>query len=204
MTAIPPSAPRHRVLTIPNVLTLLRILLIPFFLLASVERQFVTAFGLFVAAALTDVIDGFVARRLNQRSRLGAVLDPAADKVMMMTGYLFFTFGHLVPFRLPAWLTYMIFTRDVLIVIGVYILYSRMGVVRFPPSTAGKISTLFQAVTLAGVVGVNSVTPGLAPAGPAMFRIAWAMTLISGIVYVRRFYVLFMQGRDDAVMAPSD
>lgn len=204
MPATPPSVPRNRVLTIPNALTLLRILLIPFFLLASFERQFLTAFVLFVTAALTDVIDGFVARRMNQRSRLGAVLDPAADKVMMMTGYLFYTFSTLVPYRLPAWLTYMIFTRDLLIVIGVYFLYSRMHIVRFPPSTAGKISTLLQAVTLAGVVGVNSVTPGLAGEGLVMFRIAWAMTLFSGLVYVWRFYVLFTQGRNAALAARAE
>jgi cardiolipin synthase (CMP-forming) len=183
-------APSHGVLTIPNVLTLLRLILIPFFLAASFRGRFREAFILFVAAALTDIIDGFVARRLNQRSRLGAVLDPTADKVMLVCGYLFYTLSPVVPFRLPYWVTYVIFARDVLIVAFAYLLYTRIQIRRFPPSLAGKLSTLCQAVTLAAVIGVNSVTPGLATFAAVMFRVALVMTLLSGLDYLRRANLL--------------
>jgi cardiolipin synthase len=186
MAESPAPAPAHGVLTIPNVLTLLRLILIPFFLTASLRGQFREAFVIFVAAALTDIIDGFVARRLNQRSRLGAVLDPTADKVMLICGYLFYTFSPVVPFRLPYWVTYVIFARDVLIVAFAYLLYTRIQIRRFPPSLLGKVSTLCQAVTLAAVIGVNSVTPGLATFAAVMFRVALVMTLLSGLDYLRR------------------
>ncbi|MGZ7079497.1 MAG: CDP-alcohol phosphatidyltransferase family protein, partial [Thermoanaerobaculia bacterium] len=77
-------------LTVPNLITLLRILLIPFFLYASTRGAFTVAFIIFVSAALTDIFDGYIARRFNQRSRIGALLDPAADKTMMICGYLFY------------------------------------------------------------------------------------------------------------------
>src|ERR1700753_2667103 len=109
-----------RVLTIPNLLTLLRMLLIPFFLLASFRGQLVLAFVLFVRAAITDTFDGLIARRFNQRSRLGAVLDPAADKTMMICGYLFYTLAGNLRVPIPAWLTFVIFIRDFLIILFAY------------------------------------------------------------------------------------
>ena len=77
------------ILNVPNTLTLLRLLLIPVFLYASFRGMFLTALILFVTAALTDIFDGLIARRLNQRSRIGAILDPAADKIMLVCGYLY-------------------------------------------------------------------------------------------------------------------
>src|SRR2546428_12511698 len=86
--------PSSLMLTIPNLLTLLRLLLVPFFIAASIKGMFTVAFVVFVTAAATDILDGMIARRFNQRSRLGALLDPAADKTMMISGYLFYTFSN--------------------------------------------------------------------------------------------------------------
>src|SRR5436189_5443239 len=86
------SAPQrmtNRIVTIPNILTLGRLIAVPVFIVASFGGHFMFAFVLFVVAALTDIVDGFIARRLNQRSKLGALLDPAADKIMMVAGFLF-------------------------------------------------------------------------------------------------------------------
>src|SRR5881275_1165844 len=100
-------------LTIPNILTLARLLAVPVFLVASLRGHYTLAFGLFVGAAVTDILDGMIARRFNQRSRLGAVLDPAADKTIMVCGYLFYTLTDKLPVvALPVWLTFVVFVRD--------------------------------------------------------------------------------------------
>jgi cardiolipin synthase len=173
-------------LTIPNVLTLLRLATVPVFLVMSLRGEFTIAFVLFVSAAVTDVIDGFVARRFNQRSRLGAILDPAADKTMMVCGYLFYTLHHIVKVPIPGWLTFTILIRDVLIITFAYLLYTRVQVRRFPPSPAGKASTLLQAITLAAAIGANGFAPGLARLAEVLFRVALAVTLYSAWDYLRR------------------
>src|SRR5215208_2678433 len=123
-------------LTIPNLLTLLRLLLVPCFIGASVEGMYTAAFVIFITAAATDVLDGMIARRLNQRSRLGAFLDPAADKLLMVSGYVFYTLRRLPRVAIPDWLTFTVFSRDVLIVVFAYLLYTRVNVKKFPPSWA--------------------------------------------------------------------
>lgn len=174
-------------LTIPNLLTLARLLAVPVFLAASMRGHFVLAFALFVGAAITDVLDGFIARRLNQPSRLGAVLDPAADKTMMVCGYLFYTLRDRLPMvRIPGWLTFVVLIRDFLIVFFAYLVYTRVHVKRFPPSRAGKLSTVMQAVTLATVIAVNSILPGLLWLAELLFRIALVVTLYSAWDYLRR------------------
>ena len=190
----PAAASRLRVLTVPNLLTLLRLLIIPFFVNASIHGLFTTAFILFVTAAVTDIIDGTIARLFNQRSRLGAMLDPAADKAMMICGYVVYTFHPGVSHRLPEWLTLVVFARDALIVLFAYLLYMRVRITRFPPSYAGKISTLVQAVTLACIIAVNSFLPGLEKVAEALFLVALVATLSSGLDYLRRTGVMLEAG----------
>lgn len=173
-------------LTIPNVLTMVRLLLVPFFIAASFQADFRVAFILFISAAVTDIIDGFVARRFNQRSRIGALLDPFADKMMMASGYIFFTFSANVALPIPRWLTFFVFLRDVLIGVFAYLLYKRLNVTRFPPSWAGKASTLTQASALGAAIGVCAFGDVLKPVAELLFPLALVMTLLSGAVYIRR------------------
>jgi cardiolipin synthase len=175
------------VFTIPNILTLARLVAVPLFILASFRGNYMLAFVLFVAAAVTDFFDGMIARRFNQRSRLGAILDPAADKTMMVCGFLFYTLHANEPVvAIPAWLTFTVLIRDFLIVMFAYLLYTRVQVKRFPPSWPGKISTVLQAVTLGTVIGANAFVPQLEPFAQVMFRIALLATLISAGDYIRR------------------
>ena len=175
------------ILNIPNTLSLLRLLLIPFFLFASFRGMFTIAFVLFVTAAVTDIFDGLIARRLNQRSRLGAILDPTADKIMLVFGYLYYTLAQNLPVvRIPPWLTLTVFIRDFLIMMFAYLLYTRVRVKRFPPSWAGKISTVLQATTLGTVIGVNAFAPRLYLLTQVLFRIALLTTLFSAADYLRR------------------
>jgi cardiolipin synthase len=172
---------------IPNLLTGLRLLLVPCFLWASVRGMYLTALVIFVSAAVTDIVDGMIARRLNVSSRLGALLDPAADKTLMVSGFLFYTFAAKLPVvEIPTWLTFTIFIRDFMIAIFAYLMYTRVQVSRFPPSVAGKASTVLQAVTLGVVMGVNAFAPRLAIVAGVLFRVSLFMTLFSAWGYMRR------------------
>ncbi len=148
--------------------------------------MFLTAFILFITAAVTDILDGILARSLNQKSRIGAILDPAADKTMLIFGYLYYTLAPNVTLRIPGWLTFTVFIRDFLIIMFAYLLYTRVQVKRFPPSWAGKTSTVLQAATLGAVIGANASVPKVVWLAEPLFRLALLMTLFSGGDYIRR------------------
>lgn len=175
--------------TIPNTLSVLRFLMIPLFVLAAVRGAFGLAFLLFVSAALTDALDGWIARRFDMRSRIGAFLDPAADKSLMVTGFIVFTLRDIAPRRIPEWLTFTVFARDLLIVLFAYLLYTRISVKRFPPSITGKISTIVQVITLAATIAANTGVgaPLLLPVLPLFYAAALATTLASGFDYLRKW-----------------
>ena len=179
-------------MTIPNILTLLRLLLVPCFIAASFQRMYVAAFVIFVSAAVTDVLDGWIARRLNQRSRVGALLDPAADKLLMVSGYIFYTIAPAL--KIPVWLTFTVFIRDFLIAMFAYLLFTRVRVKRFPPSWAGKASTVLQAVTLGAAIAVNGILPDIVGLAELLFRAALVVTLFSSWDYLRRGERLLHEG----------
>lgn len=174
-------------LNVPNTLTLIRLLLVPVFIVASMRAWYTTAFAIFITAAATDILDGIIARRFNMKSRAGAVLDPLADKTMMISGYLFYTFRDGLPVvRIPGWLTFAVFARDFLIILFAYLLYTRVNVTRFPPTWAGKASTVLQASALGTVIGVNAFVPQLVWLADLLFQVALVMTLFSGWGYMHR------------------
>jgi cardiolipin synthase len=181
---------------LPNILTLARFLLVPCFLIASMQHRYTIALVLFVTAAVTDILDGMIARRMNLRSRLGALLDPAADKTLMVCGFLYYTFARDLPLlRIPGWLTFAVFIRDFLIVCTAYLMYTRVRVTRFPPSAAGKASTVLQAITVATVMAVNAFAPWLVQAVEVLFRVSLLLTLFSGWGYLRRAALLLEEQR---------
>lgn len=178
---------RRRVFTIPNFISVGRLGCIPFFVAAALTGHHTIAFTFFVTAGVSDIFDGWIARRFNQKSSIGAVLDPAADKIMMFSAYIIYTVDASIGHRLPGWLTITIFMRDLMITVFAYLLYTRIRVRRFPPSIAGKTSTVIQIITLSAVIAANGA---LAPIGlplvPLLIFLALAMTLISGLGYLRR------------------
>ena len=184
---------------LPNILTMLRLLLVPCFLGASMQGMYSVAFVIFVSAAITDALDGWLARKFNVRSRFGAIMDPAADKTLMVCGFIYYTFAAKLPvIELPGWLTFTVFIRDFLIAVFAYLMYTRVQVTRFPPSIAGKVSTVLQAVTLATTIAVNAFLPVLLPFAEVLFRASLVMTLASGWGYLRRAALML---RDDTVPA---
>ena len=138
----------HRYRTAPNLLTLLRICLAPFLVAAILERHFAVSFGLFVAAGLTDALDGLLARILKQRSMLGEYLDPVADKLLLST--LFLVLMHMS--LIPVTVTVLVFGRDVGILVVAAILYAVTGRREFGPSLLGKANTLAQVAAVAAVL----------------------------------------------------
>jgi cardiolipin synthase (CMP-forming) len=188
---------------LPNILTAARFVLVPCFLLASMQHRYAIALVIFVTAAVTDILDGMIARRMNLKSRLGALLDPAADKTLMVCGFLYYTFADGLRMAIPGWLTFAVFIRDFLIVFTAYLMWTRVQVTRFPPSAAGKASTVLQAIALAVVVAVNAFLPWLAGAVEVLFRISLLVTLYSGWGYLRRAALLLQEQREDDRVAQA-
>jgi cardiolipin synthase len=132
----------------PNLLTLLRICLMPFLVAAVLEDRYRLGFGLFVAAGLSDALDGALARLLRQRTVLGAYLDPVADKLLLSTLFLVLTHKGLIPTTVTA----LVFGRDLGILIVAALLYAAVGRREFSPSIYGKANTLAQVTAIAAVL----------------------------------------------------
>jgi len=134
--------------TTPNLLTLMRICLAPFLVAAVLDGRYQLGFWLFVVAGLTDVLDGTLARVLEQRSALGQYLDPVADKLLLSTLFLVLTHKDLIPMRF----TVLVFGRDLGILLVAAILYAAVGRRDFTPSIYGKANTLAQVCAVALVL----------------------------------------------------
>jgi cardiolipin synthase len=135
--------------TVPNLLTLLRMGLVPLFIIALVNGDAKKALVIFLVAGVTDALDGFIARFWRQQSPLGAYLDPIADKLLLTSAYVVLSIPsvtHGTP--IPLWVTILVIARDVLIVIIALVLYLAAGVRKFPPSVLSKINTVLQVVTV--------------------------------------------------------
>jgi cardiolipin synthase (CMP-forming) len=178
-------------MTLPNALTLLRILAIPFFAIAVWYGHLWEAFGIFVAAGVTDLLDGWIARTFNQRSRLGAVLDPAADKLLMTTAFILMALpkGHL-EHPIPAWVAILSISRDVMISFVTVMAFMRSEKLNLRPSLLGKFTTGAEIVTIA----VGLLLNALGPQGWQRFVVPWvyyamaAFVLASGIHYYLRSF----------------
>lgn len=129
----------------PNLLTLLRLIFIPFIVIAIQQQRYMVALGIFVFAGITDGLDGLLARLFNQKTVLGQYLDPIADKLLLSTMFLVLSFFHQI-IRWPV--TIMVFSRDILIVIVCSILYATGVMKVFRPSWFGKANTVAQIVTV--------------------------------------------------------
>ena len=143
-------------MTTANKITILRILLIPFFVVEVLyytkqghEAHRLLAIVSFAIAAICDGVDGYVARRYNQRSELGAILDPLADKLLLVSGIVVLSFDH-SPYleSVPLWLTGTIIGRDILILVGMLVIHLMVGKVNVRPRFIGKVATVLQMVVV--------------------------------------------------------
>ncbi len=136
-----------QIATVPNIITIIRLLMVPSIVWLTLREQHVTAFWLFAIAGIGDAVDGFLARQFNLKSWLGAFLDPLADKALLVSIYVALTFLG----QLPVWLTLLVVGRDVLIVAGVSVAWFRGRPVEMRPLPISKVNTLAQ-VVLAAIV----------------------------------------------------
>jgi cardiolipin synthase (CMP-forming) len=143
-------------MTTANKITILRILLIPFFVVEVLyytrqghELYRLLAILCFAFAAICDGVDGYIARRFNQRSELGAILDPLADKLLLVSGVVVLSFDH-APYleSVPLWLTGTIIGRDMVILTGMVVIQLMVGKVKVRPRIVGKVATVLQMVVV--------------------------------------------------------
>jgi cardiolipin synthase (CMP-forming) len=143
-------------MTTANKITIIRILLIPFFIVQilyyyKTGNELHRTFGLlaFAVAAILDGVDGYIARHYNQKSELGAILDPLGDKLLLVSGIVLLSFTHQYYLKtIPLWLTATIISRDVLLLLGWTMIYITCGKVVVRPRILGKVATVFQMVTV--------------------------------------------------------
>ncbi len=175
-------------MSLANKLSLFRILLVPAFVVCLVyyrpgEQEWLRylALTLFLIGGVTDAVDGYVARAERQATRLGAILDPAADKLFLVTAFLSLSLISTLPqeYRLPPWVPILVISRDLLIVFGWLLIVLITGDLQAQPSRLGKATTFLQMLTIV------SVLLGLSFARFVLWT-AMVLTVLSGVGYLRR------------------
>jgi cardiolipin synthase len=170
-----------RTLTLANQITLLRLVFVPLFAILVVQGRYAGALAVLGAAAISDAVDGLVARVYHQQSPLGVALDPIADKILMTTAYLTLAFRG----ALPWWLTIVVISRDVAIVMTALLVSLVSGYRPFPPTLLGKASTCLQLTTVLVALGAVAGVPFLS--GPLVQALVYAtavLTVSSGLHYL--------------------
>jgi cardiolipin synthase len=183
-------------LNLPNFLTLIRILTIPFFLVLLAYHRYGEALILFILGGVTDFLDGWAARWMHQQTALGAYLDPVADKLLVITSFVMLG----VIDGIPLWLAVIVVSRDVLILLGFVVVYllveERLEV---KPSMIGKWSTLLQLVTLGAALAILHEPTMLHPWFTAALIGATAIaTILSGLQYLYRG-LMWLQNKAPAI-----
>lgn len=169
-----------RALTPANQVTILRLIFIPVFAILVVDGRFRAALVVVGAAAISDILDGMLARLLKQETPLGMALDPIADKILMTTAYVTLAFRNV----LPWWLTILVISRDVAILITALLIILVAGYRNFPPSVLGKASTVVQATTVLVALSFAARVPLVPESLVHVFvYLAATITVVSGIHY---------------------
>jgi len=181
----------------PNLITLSRVALVPVFALMLFQKRAFGALLVVFLAGLSDVLDGFAARRWHQETKIGRLIDPLADKILLSTAYILLAirslgFTHVI----PLWLTAVVIARDVIIVAGAAVISLIRGPREFPPTVFGKASTIFQVATVFWVILSNSIGVSSLAGSPflsgitsptvlsAFYIATLVLTVISGAHYL--------------------
>jgi cardiolipin synthase len=197
---------RLRPLTLPNFITMLRMAMVPFFVLAVAGKDYRLALWIFVIAGLTDALDGYLARRMDMESLIGAYLDPIADKLLLTVAYIALTFPQGQEVVIPLWLTILALFRDFVIMLVAGVLYIVEGIREFPPSALGKATTFALVLTVAVVLLANvTPVPWLIPEG--CFYLSFGLVIVSAVSYiyrVSRFVEEARQAREEEATTDAD
>ncbi|MFH1867480.1 MAG: CDP-diacylglycerol--glycerol-3-phosphate 3-phosphatidyltransferase [Candidatus Omnitrophota bacterium] len=170
-----------------NKITILRILLVPVLLIGLLyykvgnETLRFAVLGLFVVCGMTDAIDGYIARRFYQKTKIGSILDPLADKILILTAYISLSTLENIPLasKIPPWLTIIVMSRDTIILLGLAIIFVVNKEMEIKPSIMGKITTFIQMLTvIAALLHFNLIY--------VLWWVCAFFTIISGFGYVWR------------------
>jgi cardiolipin synthase len=177
-------------MTIPNLLTMLRIILTPVLVWLLLNGRLNTALAVFFIAGLTDALDGLFARVLRQKSRLGAYLDPFADKFLLVSSFVLLGQIGLI----PCWLAAIAVGRDVIIVVGLMALIFHHVSVEIQPLLLSKLTTLFQLMSILAALS-SSLVPLPAWCYEMLFATTALFSIGSGVQYVRKGISLYERHR---------
>jgi len=166
-------------INVPNTLTILRILLAPAFVIVLLRYEYLYALLIFAAAGISDGLDGFIAKHYNQRTILGAFLDPIADKVLILSAYICLAFLQLV----PNWIAVIIISRDIIISLGIAIFGIFNIRFRVSPSLISKATTYLQIATVMLVL-LDPDAQELVMAKLTLYWITAIFTIVSGLHYI--------------------
>ncbi|CUQ65258.1 CDP-alcohol phosphatidyltransferase family protein [Candidatus Nitrospira inopinata] len=170
-------------MNIPNSLTILRILLIPVYIGCMTYGEYGLALVALLLAGLTDAVDGLIARKWNQQTRLGMFLDPLADKLLLTSGFLSLAWLHLI----PSWLVILVVSRDVILLLGTAVAHLTATRLDVTPTMWGKGTTALQLSYLFLAVLLTWLGKSLSILTPLM-AVMVAFTVISGFQYLQRGY----------------
>jgi cardiolipin synthase (CMP-forming) len=163
-------------MNLPNLLSLFRLFLTAFFIMAIVHDRFGIALFLFILQSVSDMLDGFLARTMGQKTPLGAYLDPMADKIMLASSYLVLLYKGLI----PLWLVSIVLLRDLTITLGFWFVASRIASDRQPrPSMISKTTTVFEMVTVVYILWSATRTYDF-----LFFYSTAALCVVSGLQYI--------------------
>jgi len=168
-------------MNLPNALTVLRILLIPFFIGFLTYGHYLWALWTILIAGVTDILDGVIARMANQRTKLGAYLDPLADKLLLTSSFITLSILHLV----PGWVAIVVVSRDLIIVAGTLLLHVTQTPIEVAPTALGKGTTLAQLTYLVLALVLIAFQKDVHQLMP-LLALMLTLTVISGLHYVYR------------------
>lgn len=179
-------------LTIANILTIFRMVMIPLLITLILSNHPVWGFAVFVLAGITDALDGILARWLKQSSRLGAFLDPTADKLLMTACFIILSIpdhpkslpDYEAANHIPIYLTIVTISRDVFIVMIALLIHLTSGLGSFPPTILGKLTTATQLITVGTVLLLNALNNPMPILIQGLVWLTLAMTLSSGLHYI--------------------
>ena len=178
--------PKKEGLNLANKITMVRVICVPFFIAAIIYGKHELALFIFMIAVISDGADGFVARALKQKTVLGTILDPVADKLLLLSAYICLSMASSVPthLKLPPYVPIIVISRDVIIVLGSVIVYVVTGKLNIAPSAVGKTTTFFQMITILLILLQFKYSF-------VAWNLAVLFTLISGVDYIIKGSRLF-------------
>ncbi|GAK57871.1 CDP-diacylglycerol--glycerol-3-phosphate 3-phosphatidyltransferase [Candidatus Vecturithrix granuli] len=170
-------------MNIPNFLTILRVVAIPFFIVALAYRYTGIALAIFVGCGITDGLDGFIARTFHQRTQIGAFIDPLADKLLLTSTFITLTILDL-PNKIPLWLIVTVISRDIIIPVGIAAMFMLGTRVQIAPTWIGKFTTFCQVSLIIIVLFYNYTGEYQAQIILPLCWLTFVVTVISGLGYI--------------------